>query len=38
MEFNEKLQEGLAMYQNIELGNGIADWIIDNLLELGEII
>ena len=32
------IRKGLAMYQNIELGNGIADWIIDNLLELSEII
>ena len=31
------IRKGLAVYQNIELGKDIADWVIDNLSDLGEI-
>lgn len=31
------IRKGLAVYQNIELGNDIADWVIDKLSDLGEI-
>ena len=31
------IRKGLATYQNIELGNEIADWIIDNLSDMKEI-
>lgn len=31
------IRKGLSIYQNIELGKNIADWVIDNLSELKEI-
>ena len=31
------IRKGLSIYQNIELGKNIADWVIDNLSDLKEI-
>ena len=31
------IRKGLSIYQNIELGMNIADWVIDNLSDLREI-
>lgn len=31
------IRKGLSIYQNIELGRNVADWVIDNLSDLKEI-
>ena len=31
------IRKGLSIYQNIELGKNIADWVIDNLSDLKNI-
>lgn len=31
------IRKGLSIYQNVELGKNIADWVIDNLSDLKEI-
>lgn len=31
------IRKGLSIYQNIELGRNVADWVIDNLYDLKEI-
>ena len=31
------VRKGLSIYQNIDLGKNIADWVIDNLADLKEI-
>ncbi len=31
------IRKGLSIYQHIDLGNNIADWVIDNLSDLKEI-